>query len=563
LNKAPNDEIILHIVACEPLDEGHKEKFRQLGVMFPGTQVVIYDEPEHLRIIDESISEADGLGWGKGGLTILTLDKILPVDISKVICLDGDILVYTSLIDFWQKLPRSPYYVAGVRDHYNDDPTNLDEVTQNYFLARMRKLIADTGILPSFYINSGVLLFDLKHTRKHAIFPKIIRWIVERHPSFPDQDGINFGYQGRILECRGKWNTFCYPLTQHPDIVIAHFAGLHRKPWHYREVLDETDPPALVVPAIPPAPQTQPSVKLKDRPIQKYLSRHVPQIRENKAVFLERLIDLPAGASLAAEAWNALQKIPEVSNMLLRLGWLRKDRSSWKLNHSLDVVIAGLSSPIPEDRQPTPLRLPMTWGQAFKAPRRPQSSNTAAFSVFNADLDPFCDFAPSQEEIELQRESPSSNTDIPNYLGLPIAIPQRLKIKPLPGGWVQCQRNSLYRIIIKENPWIFAAFQPQIMEFQQTQHLTFVIYLHPAPEATAEQLEAIRSAFRRDWSEISSVFNPDNFNLQQRKIIDAIINLLPKRSELGLVTGDAEEGGKLHFSILWHWYREMSPWRHY
>jgi lipopolysaccharide biosynthesis glycosyltransferase len=241
---APDDNIVIHVVMTEPLKLEHKEKFRQLEQMFPKVKFVIYSGIFVQQHITQAFPMTDGwhtIGGGPGWLiqgmaARLLLDKILPTSIHKIIYLDGDILVFDSLRDLWNKLPKENYAVAGVCDGCRKGPHIYPSDTQ---IALIRDLqVYCPGVSFPFYVHSAVLVFDLGMIRQEGLFPKVIAWMMRYHPIFPDQDAINAVLNGRILECEGKWATFsgtsfnCSPAIQKsiPDAAIIHFCG-HPKPW--------------------------------------------------------------------------------------------------------------------------------------------------------------------------------------------------------------------------------------------------------------------------------------------------------------------------------------------
>ncbi|MDR0444814.1 MAG: hypothetical protein LBG98_00795 [Puniceicoccales bacterium] len=124
-NMSPDDEIVLYIVMTEPLKSEHREKFQQLGNLFHKIQVQIHDDERTIQCIAQTLTMPNG--WLKLGAypirsvaARLVLDKVLPETIHKVIYLDGDTLVFDSLKDLWQKLPRENYAIAGVTDCCRD-----------------------------------------------------------------------------------------------------------------------------------------------------------------------------------------------------------------------------------------------------------------------------------------------------------------------------------------------------------------------------------------------------------------------------------------------------------
>jgi lipopolysaccharide biosynthesis glycosyltransferase len=233
-NMDPRDKITVHVVMTETLHKWHRKKFRQLEQMFfPRASIVVYDTDDTIQQILQALNGINGKHWGISASARLTLDKILPKNLNKVIYLDGDILAFSSLKALWHKLPCSPYAVAGVKDGYCETPHLCSKEMQKNKIQGIQ--VQNPGSLFSFYINSGILVFDLNRIRQENLFSKTIAWAIEHKPIFPDQDAINSVFHDQILELEGKWNTFGNHSMQHPipDAAIVHFVG-QPKPWNQR-----------------------------------------------------------------------------------------------------------------------------------------------------------------------------------------------------------------------------------------------------------------------------------------------------------------------------------------
>ena len=57
------------------------------------------------------------------------------------------------------------------------------------------------------YFSTGVLLWNLDESRKMSTSDQLISWVVDRNPRYPDQDCLNFFYQGKVKFFDMKWNT--------------------------------------------------------------------------------------------------------------------------------------------------------------------------------------------------------------------------------------------------------------------------------------------------------------------------------------------------------------------
>ena len=85
------------------------------------------------------------------------------------------------------------------------------------------------------YINSGVLLMDLKKLRALHYITKMTDLIKEDADLVaPDQDYLNVILKGKIMHLSKEWN--CQPEGEDPkDAKILHF-NLSKKPWYHEDV---------------------------------------------------------------------------------------------------------------------------------------------------------------------------------------------------------------------------------------------------------------------------------------------------------------------------------------
>ncbi len=155
-------------------------------------------------------------------------------NLDKVLYLDCDIVVNASLHSLWE-IDITNYAVAGVRDRINDYIRVYNRLNYN---------------ISEGYINSGVLLINLKKWREDFFFNKSKEFaknnpkILKNH----DQDLINMIYHGQIKMLPFKYNLLEYYLyteewlyldrKYYPEIieacknpVIVHFC-MPQKPWH-------------------------------------------------------------------------------------------------------------------------------------------------------------------------------------------------------------------------------------------------------------------------------------------------------------------------------------------
>lgn len=92
------------------------------------------------------------------------------------------------------------------------------------------------GVPHDEYVNSGVLLMDLKKMRKIKYLSTMIELIRKYDADLvaPDQDYLNVILKGQILFLDPKWNM--EPVSDLPrGTKLVHF-NLFNKPWHYKNV---------------------------------------------------------------------------------------------------------------------------------------------------------------------------------------------------------------------------------------------------------------------------------------------------------------------------------------
>ncbi|HEM3726050.1 TPA: hypothetical protein U1D16_001460 [Streptococcus suis] len=150
----------------------------------------------------------------------IVLPSQLP-HLDKVLYLDCDILVTGSIKDFWET-DLSHHYLAGVNelDLLHDNPDYRHKI----------------GFGPQdLYVNAGVLLFNLARMRQDNIEEYLfsiadqVKDVIE----YQDQDIINIGLKGQILEVPSKYNMTAYQRRVHhiplEEAAIIHFNW--HKPW--------------------------------------------------------------------------------------------------------------------------------------------------------------------------------------------------------------------------------------------------------------------------------------------------------------------------------------------
>ena len=141
---------------------------------------------------------------------------ILPCD--KVIYLDSDLIVLDDIAELWS---YEPEYITGAPDP-------------------MYKYQAKKNHLKHLYINSGVMVLNLKNLRKLNYMERIENTQNGVYNlSLLDQDIINIAFGDVIEHLPPEWNVYAkiYPETTYAMIEarnnpsIIHWCG-HEKPWN-------------------------------------------------------------------------------------------------------------------------------------------------------------------------------------------------------------------------------------------------------------------------------------------------------------------------------------------
>ncbi|MGK7883518.1 MAG: glycosyltransferase family 8 protein [Crocosphaera sp.] len=143
----------------------------------------------------------------------LMIPDILPQNINKVIYLDSDLVVKSSLEELYQ--------------------VNVD----NYFLAAQ-------GARKKRYFNSGVMVLNLEQWRNEKISTKVLDWARENKDKlrFWDQTALNNIIGSNFVTIDRKWNMEVDLTRKKTDKLnntsdfdnanIIHFVG-GRKPWYF------------------------------------------------------------------------------------------------------------------------------------------------------------------------------------------------------------------------------------------------------------------------------------------------------------------------------------------
>lgn len=142
----------------------------------------------------------------------------------KGIYLDADTVVTGDISEFYQ-IDLKDNLVAGCSDTFVES----DPILINY----AEKC---AGVAVKTYINSGVLLMNLKKFRELNFTDHFLKILNTYHPKTvaPDQDYLNAIANNHVLKISQNWNAM--PAKRESNPKLIHY-NLYLKPWHYDDVL--------------------------------------------------------------------------------------------------------------------------------------------------------------------------------------------------------------------------------------------------------------------------------------------------------------------------------------
>jgi len=157
----------------------------------------------------------------------LFIENIFP-QYDKVIYLDCDIVVLGDISKLYN-IDLEGNWLAGVTCHIVKE----HEVFSKY-------VKASTGIDPINYINSGILLMNMKKLREVNLAEQFMYVLSTYNVDVidPDQAYINFLCRGHIKYLPNGWNKEAIDTPLQGDLNIVHYA-LYKKPWQYDDVINQ------------------------------------------------------------------------------------------------------------------------------------------------------------------------------------------------------------------------------------------------------------------------------------------------------------------------------------
>ena len=224
------EQIVIHAISTEDLPDSSKRVLNEVaernGMML---EYHVFTIPEYI------ISSFTNMRWWSPELFLkLYIPEILP-SLSKVLVMDGDMVVCHSLLDIWREDIEN-YALAGVVD--SGFGLVLEVERDCYYNS------GEYG-----YLNAGLLLMNLDYHREHNIHGRYIEWIegnLERI-GFLEQSVINnvvydkkkilplkYNLQFNSYVWKCKNNTY-YSSVERSEAyfepLVIHYIGSY-KPWY-------------------------------------------------------------------------------------------------------------------------------------------------------------------------------------------------------------------------------------------------------------------------------------------------------------------------------------------
>jgi lipopolysaccharide biosynthesis glycosyltransferase len=187
--------IIFHILCTPDFEENSITIFKSLlNKFYQNTEIIFYNMGNHfINRIDRRISQA----------AYYRLIAPLFINSDRLIHLDGDTLIFSDLTEMYN-LDFNDNYVLGIYDYFSSDIDYL-------------------GIKSNIYINSGVILLNLKKLRKDK---KVYEFLNLTNSDIkitsPDQTVINYLLYPKIGRLKSKYAIFNFDDVNDIQVYLNH-----------------------------------------------------------------------------------------------------------------------------------------------------------------------------------------------------------------------------------------------------------------------------------------------------------------------------------------------------
>ena len=188
-NNQSFDEINI-FVGDDGITQENKNKLSQLVFLYK-RNIVYIPLPSPSELFDFPFVDRYQIGHSYPRMAV---DKLLPEEVDRVLCLDSDTLILNNLSELWN-IDLCGNIMAGVADCIN-----LKAYKKQFNLVNQNE----------FYCNAGVFLIDLKKWRYNHLNDEIKQRIKKNNGNifFFEQTLMNYVCRGRILKLHPKYNTY-------------------------------------------------------------------------------------------------------------------------------------------------------------------------------------------------------------------------------------------------------------------------------------------------------------------------------------------------------------------
>ncbi len=235
-NIGPNTKYQLYIMIPSRFDDNYKKNINSLMDKYGKEKIDI----KYINMKDSFQTAVTSMHISRTAYFRLLLPSMLP-NFDKIIYSDCDVINFGDLSNLYNLPLKDNIYFRGIPDYYG----NKEELSV-------------FGINPDMYMNSGILLMNLKSLRKYGIERKIVELCEENYLEHHDQTAINvicyqnveklpikyamFNFESydKIVEYNKgqKWKIRYNEkelMEAYNSPVMIHFAGFD-KPWNHRNV---------------------------------------------------------------------------------------------------------------------------------------------------------------------------------------------------------------------------------------------------------------------------------------------------------------------------------------
>lgn len=180
---------VIHLINSG-ISEAQLSRFHLLQTRYDCTINVITPTAQQLSMLPASVN-----GWPRSSFVRVLAGELLPRKLGRVIYLDSDIAVDSSLMPLWT-LSLEGCACAVV----HDDPYLLDYTPRGERFG-----------IKSRYFNSGVMVIDLDEFRRLDIFSRAAEMLrtATTEMDCPDQDVLNILLDGNHVDLPVRWNIKC------------------------------------------------------------------------------------------------------------------------------------------------------------------------------------------------------------------------------------------------------------------------------------------------------------------------------------------------------------------